>query len=223
MLFNASLFRSLRRAESLELRPGLLQIVVNHDLVMHARRLRKRNLVLRLLQTRQNRLLAVRSAASQPLLQNLHGRRLQEEEARVQIRLLDLLDSLQRSPTSASATPLHDQSETHLHLNIQNARLPLLPHIFHCLHARPVKVAAELRVLDEAVGVDELSEILPRHKVVVPVILLAGAWVARRVRDAEAVAVGVGGEQALEEGRLAGARGAGDHDWAGVCVGRGCC
>lgn len=61
---------------------------------MHARSLRVRNLVLSLLQTRQNRFLTVRSAASQPLLQDLDGRRLQEQETRVEIRLLDLLDAL---------------------------------------------------------------------------------------------------------------------------------
>ena len=61
---------------------------------MHTRSLRVRNLVLSLLQTRQNRLLAVRSAAPQPLLQNLDRRRLQEQEARVEVRLLNLLDAL---------------------------------------------------------------------------------------------------------------------------------
>lgn len=85
---------AIRRTESLELRPSLLKIIVDNDLIMHTRSLRVRNLVLSLLQTRQNRFLAVRSAAPQPLLQDLDGRRLQEEEARVEIRLLDLLDAL---------------------------------------------------------------------------------------------------------------------------------
>ena len=85
---------ALRRTESLKLRPSLLKIIVDNNLIMHTRSLRVRNLVLSLLQTRQNRFLAVRSTASQPLLQDLDGRRLQEQEARVEIRLLDLLDTL---------------------------------------------------------------------------------------------------------------------------------
>lgn len=85
---------ALRRAESLELRPRFLQIIVDDNLIVHAGCLRVRNLVLGLLQTRQNRFLAVRRAAAQPLLQNLDRRWLQEEEASVEIRLLDLLDAL---------------------------------------------------------------------------------------------------------------------------------
>lgn len=85
---------SLRRTESLELNPSLLQIIINDNLIMHTGRLGELNLMLGLLETGQNRLLAIRSAASQPLLQNLHRRRLQKEEASVQIRLLDLLDTL---------------------------------------------------------------------------------------------------------------------------------
>jgi hypothetical protein len=85
---------ALRHAECLELRPSLLEIIVNDDLIVHARSLRVRNLILSLLQTRQNRFLAVRCATPQPLLQDLDRRRLQEQEARVEIRLLDLLDTL---------------------------------------------------------------------------------------------------------------------------------
>jgi hypothetical protein len=85
---------TLRRTESLKLRPSLLKIIVNNNLIMHTRSLRVRNLVLSLLQTRQNRFLAVRRAAPQPLLQDLDRRWLQEQEARVEIRLLDLLDAL---------------------------------------------------------------------------------------------------------------------------------
>lgn len=85
---------SLRRAESLEFNPSLLQIIIDDNLIMHTWRLGELNLMLGLLEASENRLLAIRSAASQPLLQNLHRRRLQEEEAGVQIRLLDLLDTL---------------------------------------------------------------------------------------------------------------------------------
>lgn len=73
-------------------------------------------------------------------------------------------------------------------------------------------------MLDEAVGLDQLLEVVAGDEVVLAAVLLAGARAAGRVRDAEAVAVGVLGEEALEEGGLAGARGAGDDDGAGVEV-----
>ena len=49
---------------------------------------------------------------------------------------------------------------------------------------------------------------------VLAAVLFASARPARGVRDAEAVALGVRGEEALEEGGLAGAGGAGDDDGA---------
>lgn len=71
-------------------------------------------------------------------------------------------------------------------------------------------------MLNEAIGLNKFREILPGHKVVFAAVLLAGARAAGRVRDAEAVALGVFGEEALEEGGFAGAGGAGDDDGAGV-------
>lgn len=53
------------------------------------------DLILSLLQTSQNGFLAVRGAAAKPLLQDLDRRRLQEEEAGVEVGLLDLLDALE--------------------------------------------------------------------------------------------------------------------------------
>ena len=79
-------------------------------------------------------------------------------------------------------------------------------------------------MLDEPVRLDELLEILAGNEMVFAAVFLAGARAAGRVRDAEAVAVRVLGEEALEEGGLAGARGAGDDDgavaevwWRGGC------
>ena len=73
-------------------------------------------------------------------------------------------------------------------------------------------------MLNEPVGLDELSELLPRDEVVLAAVLLAGARAAGGVRDAEAVALGVLGEEALEESRLAGAGRARDDDGAVLCV-----
>jgi hypothetical protein len=89
-----SILLALLRTESPELRPRLLQIIIDDNLIVHTRCLRVRDLVLGLLQSRQNRFLAVRRAPPESLLQNLNRGRLQEEEARVEICLLDLLDAL---------------------------------------------------------------------------------------------------------------------------------
>jgi hypothetical protein len=69
-------------------------------------------------------------------------------------------------------------------------------------------------VLNEPVRLDQLLEVLAGDEVIFAAVLLACARAAGRVRDAEAVAVRVLGEEALEEGGLTGARGAGDDDWA---------
>ena len=100
----------LRSTESLELDPGLLQIVVDDNGVVHTRGLRVSNLVLGLLQTGQNRLLAVRSTTTQPLLQNLDRRRLQEQEASVEIGLLDLLDALEITKSQQHTHPIPSHS-----------------------------------------------------------------------------------------------------------------
>ena len=72
-------------------------------------------------------------------------------------------------------------------------------------------------MLNKPIRLHKLAKLLPRDKVIFTAVLLAGARAAGRVRDAEAVAVGVLGEEALEEGGLAGARGAGDDDGAVFC------
>jgi hypothetical protein len=76
-------------------------------------------------------------------------------------------------------------------------------------------------VLDETVCLDQLLEVVTGDEVVLATVFLTGARATGRVRDAEAVAVGVLGEEALEEGGLAGARGAGDDDRAIVEFWRG--
>jgi hypothetical protein len=97
---SASLFRPLCLLTSDELPDllvGLVQVIVDHDLVM--RRLstvRKLHLHPRLVQPLEDGLLLVRRPTPQSLLQDLHRRRLQEQEpwtgkCRV---VCDLLDAL---------------------------------------------------------------------------------------------------------------------------------
>jgi hypothetical protein len=105
---------------------------------------------------------------------------------------------------------------TNLHLNIQNTNPPPLLHILNSLHTRAVKIAPELRILNEPVRFYELCEVFPRHEVVLATVLFSCARAAGRVRNAETEAVGVFGEEALEESRFSCARGAGDDDGAVV-------
>jgi hypothetical protein len=70
-------------------------------------------------------------------------------------------------------------------------------------------------MLDERILRDEFGEILLAREVVGDALFLAVAGTPRCVRDGEAEAVGVGGEEAFEEGRFAGAGRPGDDDWSG--------
>lgn len=111
---------------------------------------------------------------------------------------------------------------SYLHLNIENDNLALLLQALNHLSARPVPVAAELGVLHEAALRNEVLKLLHRHVVVVDAVLLAGAHIARRVRDGRRKGVGMRILQHLVERALADARGAGDDDgtpvlWEGSC------
>lgn len=70
---------------------------------------------------------------------------------------------------------------TYLHLNIQNTYPPLLSDILHGLHASPVVVPAELRMLDESVAAHQVEEILFACVIVLPSVLFACSWRARGI------------------------------------------
>lgn len=72
-------------------------------------------------------------------------------------------------------------------------------------------------MLDESLLLYQIKELFLGNEVVLAAVLLAAAGCPRGVRDAEAEARGVLVEEALEHGRLAGARGPGDDDGAVVC------
>ena len=110
----------------------------------------------------------------------------------------------------------------YLHLNVQNARPALLLNVLYRRNAGAVAVAAKRRVLNEALLCDQVVELLLGHEVVLDAILLRAARVACGVGDTEAEAVRVVFEEALENGRLAGARGAGYDNCAGRVGGCHC-
>ena len=78
-----------------------MQIIINNNQIMDPLPLRKRHLLLRLLQPLPHTLLIVRPPPLQPLPQDLHRRRRQEQKPRIQICFLDLLHAL------ANKTQLH--------------------------------------------------------------------------------------------------------------------
>lgn len=110
----------------------------------------------------------------------------------------------------------------YLHLNVQNAGPPQLLNVLDGGNTRAVAVAAKRGVLDETPVGDQLIKLWLADKVVLDTILLAAARAARRVRYAEAKAVGELVEEALKNGRLAGARGARYDYGAGGCGRHGC-
>lgn len=92
----------------------------------------------------------------------------------------------------------------HLHLNVQNACSALISHVLHSLYARPVEVASELRMLNEATLVHHLQEVLFGGVVVVYSIFLAVSRTSCGMRHGEPESIGVRFEEALEESGLAG-------------------
>lgn len=103
-------------------------------------------------------------------------------------------------------------AETHLHFNIQNTGSSLLGHILHSLYTRSIEVAAKLSMLDEAVFVDFLLELVLGHIPVVLAMFLAGSWVACGVGNGKREAIGIGSAQTLDEGGFAGAGGTRNYD-----------
>ena len=125
----------------------------------------------------------------------------------------------------------------HLHLDIQNTNPPLGRYIPHRLHTSAVVIPAKLRMLNEAALIHKPQEGVFGRKVIFDAVFLAGPGRScsiyplvvnsyeqggrkkeelerRPTRDGKAERVGVVCEEAFEEGGFAGARGAGDDDWA---------
>ena len=118
-------------------------------------------------------LLRLGTAAAQAVLQLLDGRRQQEDEQPVRAFLHDVQGAL----------------NVDLEQDILPRRAPLLD----LLERRPVVVAVDIRMLEEASLPDELLELLLRQKVVVLAIHLAVPRRARRGGD------GVGKLRCLRE------------------------
>lgn len=170
--------------------PGFLEIIVDDDLIVYTRCLGVHNLLLSLGQALLDGFFLVGGSATQPLFQDLNRRRLQEHEACVQVGLLDLLDTLCQYSVSCPS-PLSVYLPTHLHLNVQNARSALISYVFHCLHACPVEIASELRMLNEATVFHHLQEVLLGRVVVVDAILLAFSRCSGGMRHGETETIGI--------------------------------
>ena len=104
--------------------------------------------------------------------------------------------------------------QTYLHLNIQHTNPPFLRNIVHRLDTRPIEITSKLCMLNESLLVHQVAKLLLGDKVILDAILFGPSRGARRMRDAEAEFVGELVEQALQDGRLARAAGAGDDDGA---------
>lgn len=81
-------------AKSIEFLPRLLKIIIYDDLIMRARLLRELELFLGLSETLLDILLFISCPTTKTLFEDLQRRRLEEEESRIEIGLLDLLDTL---------------------------------------------------------------------------------------------------------------------------------
>lgn len=100
------------------------------------------------------RLRGLGASARQSLSENVHRGGGHEQEAGVEVCVLDRLDPL--------------------HVDVQYARLAALGHVVHGLDRRAVVVARKLRPLDELVVLDHGLELVHADKIVVPAVHLAG-------------------------------------------------
>lgn len=146
---------NVRNDVLLQLLVALFKIIIDNHLVVVARNRRKRQLLLCLRQTLLNIRLLVRSTTPQTLLENLLAWRLDEDEFGVEVRLLDLLDTL--------------------HLNVEDADAALGRYVLDSGNRGAVVVAGELGVLDEGVLRDELEEGILGDKVVGLAVNLSSA------------------------------------------------
>ena len=101
---------------------------------------------------------------------------------------------------------------TYLHLDVQNAVLSLLRYVLHSLHTGAIEIAAELCMLDEAVLIYQLLEVLYCHEVVVLAIFLTVSWLPGGMRHREPESARICGKEALEQCRLPRAGRARDDD-----------
>lgn len=92
--YHLHLFLLLRHAESLEFCPGLLEVVVDDDLVENTRSLCEFELVLGLCETLGDGVFGISGAAAQTGLEDFDGWWLEGEVAGVEAGLLYLLDTL---------------------------------------------------------------------------------------------------------------------------------
>ena len=87
-----------------------------------------------------------------------------------------------RSDTDSDIGPGKEgRAETNLHLNVQDASAVLLSDILDSLDAGAVVVAAELGVLDEAILINQLQEVVLGDKVVLDTVLLLASGLASSV------------------------------------------
>lgn len=87
---------------------------------------------------------------------------------------------------------------SYLHLNIQDARPPLLLDLLYRFDARSITVAPKRRMLDEALLFNQIIELVFGYKVILDAILLNAAWVACGVGYTETESVRIFFEEALE-------------------------
>lgn len=92
---------------------------------------------------------------------------------------------------------------THLHLDVQDTGLSTCCHILDSLNACAIQVASKLCMLNEAILLDELFELVSCHKVVLLAILLSASRCSCSVRDGEAKSIWILLEQSAEQSRLA--------------------
>lgn len=133
----------------------LLDVIVDNNLLVGARKLGELQFILCLRQSLGQRVLGLGTSATKTLLQFFQRRRGKEQEARIQIGLLDLLHTL--------------------HFDIKDTDALLLGNVLDGLHGSSVVVSTELSMLDKAIGGNKVEESLLGDEVIFTAVLFAGA------------------------------------------------
>lgn len=71
----------------------------------------------------------------------------------------------------------------HLHFNVKYTSFSLICHVLHSLYACAIKIASELRVLNESIFIHQFYKLLLWHEIVCLSMLFPGPWRTGCVRD----------------------------------------
>ena len=186
----------------------LVQIIIDHYLIVLAFRLAVLDLVLGLGKSCLDGILGVCPSSSQSLLQCLHIRWLDETYSWIQFAFLQLFDTFHLYIENTYPLSVSWRAVDALSLSIS-----------YSLHSGPttaIVISSKLSVLFELVVCYHCLEFFDSGEMIVHAIFFTVSRFPRGMRNREAKQFWMCGEELLQECALTSPRGAGEDDWAGT-------